>query len=302
VASVQSYILYQMIKLWRRRNPGRAFGPDSYKGVRKMIDANVARIRLPPDIHVEPAVAGGVPGEWVTAPGSRGDRVVLYLHGGGYVAGSPATHRALTAALSRSARARVLALDYRLAPEHPFPAALDDACAAHEWLTGQGLSARQIAIGGDSAGGGLSTATMIRLRDEGKQLPGAAFLLSPWTDLAATGESVRTKAALDPMLVGDIAAYGSFYVGPGGDPFHPLISPLHAELQGLPPLLIQVGTHEVLLDDSVRLATRVREAQGRVELEVWDGMIHVFQAFPGFLPEARRAIDRIGEFLRAELR
>lgn len=301
MASVQSYILYQMLKLWRRRNPGRAFGPDSYLGVRKMIDANVARVRLPPDIHVEPVVAGGVPGEWITAPGSRADRVVLYLHGGGYVAGSPRSHRALTAALSRSARARVLALDYRLAPEHPFPAALDDACAAFAWLIGQGLSARRIAVGGDSAGGGLSAALLVRLRDEGQPLPGAGFLLSPWTDLAATGESVRSKAALDPMLVGDIAAYGSFYVGPGGDPFHPLISPLHADLRGLPPLLIQVGTHEVLHDDSVRLARRLREAEGKVVLEVWDGMIHVFQAFPGFLPEARRAIARIGEFLRAEL-
>jgi len=302
MASLQSHLLYQMIKLWRRRHPGLRPGPDSYRGVRRLLESSAARVRVPPDIHVEPTRAGGVPGEWVTAPGARADRALLYLHGGGYVAGSPASHRALTAAISRAARIRVLAIDYRLAPEHPFPAALDDAVAAYTWLLGQGFSARSIAVGGDSAGGGLTAALLVRLRDEGRPLPAAAFMFSPWTDLAGTGESARTRAKLDPMLVGDLAHFGSFYVGPEGDPKHPLISPIHAELHGLPPLLIQVGTHEVLHDDAVRLAERVRAGRGRAELDVWDGMIHVFQAFPSFLPEARRAIARIGEFLRAELR
>lgn len=300
--SLRSHLLYQMIKLWRRRHPGLRAGPDSYRSVRRLLDSAAARVNLPPDIHVEPADAGGVPGEWVTAPGSRADQVVLYLHGGGYVAGSPASHRALTAAISRAARVRVLAIDYRLAPEHPFPAALDDAAAAYTWLLGQGFRASSIGVGGDSAGGGLTAALLVRLRDAGRPLPGAAFMFSPWTDLAGTGESARTRAGLDPMIVGDLAHHGSFYVGPGGDPRHPLISPIHAALHDLPPLLIQVGTHEVLHDDAARLAERARAAGGRVELDVWHGMIHVFQAFPRFLPEARRAITRIGEFLRAELR
>ncbi|MDC0668816.1 alpha/beta hydrolase [Nannocystis radixulma] len=302
MASLQSRLLYQMIRYWRRRNPIGEFGPDGYRGVRAAIDRGAAEARLPPGIYREATRAGDVPGEWIHAAGARADKVLLYLHGGGYVAGSPATHRALTAALSREARVRVLALDYRLAPEHPYPAALDDALSAYTWLLNQGFSARSIAVGGDSAGGGLTAATLVRLRDTpGARLPAAAFMLSPWADLAGTGESVRTRAALDPMIGGDIAAFGRYYVGPAGDPHDPLISPIHADMRGLPPLLIQVGTREVLHDDAIRLAERVRAGQGKVELEVWDDMIHVFQVFPSLLPEARRAIRRIGQFLQTEL-
>ncbi|MFZ6181946.1 alpha/beta hydrolase [Nannocystis pusilla] len=301
MASLQSHLLYQMIRYWRRRHPIGEFGPDSYKSVRKTIERGVKQGSPPPGVYLEPTRAGDVPGEWIHAVGARADKVLLYLHGGGYVAGSPASHRPLTAALSREARVRVLALDYRLAPEHPYPAALDDAVAAYTWLLDQGYSARSIALGGDSAGGGLAAATLVRLRDAGVPLPAAAFMLSPWADLTGTGESVRTRAALDPMLGGDLAAFARYYVGPDGDPRHPLISPIHADMRGLPPILIQVGTREVLHDDAIRLAERVRAGQGRVELEVWDDMIHVFQVFPGLLPEARRAIRRIGEFLRAEL-
>jgi len=302
MASLQSHLLYQLIRYWRRRNPIGEFGPDGYKGVRKTIERGVAQARLPAGVFLEATHAGGVPGEWIHAVGARADKVLLYLHGGGYVAGSPASHRALTSALSREARVRVLALDYRLAPEHPYPAALDDAMSAYTWLLDQGFPARSIAIGGDSAGGGLTAATLVRLRDTpAMPLPAAAFMLSPWADLAGTGESVRTRAALDPMIGGDLAAFGRYYVGPDGDPQHPLISPIHADMRGLPPLLIQVGTREVLHDDAIRLAERVRAGQGKVELEVWDDMIHVFQVFPSLLPEARRAIRRIGEFLRAEL-
>jgi acetyl esterase/lipase len=302
MASLQSHLLYQMIRYWRRRHPIGEFGPDGYKGVRKTIERGIRQARPPAGVYLEPTRAGGVPGEWIHRVGARADKVLLYLHGGGYVAGSPASHRALTAALSREARVRVLALDYRLAPEHPYPAALDDAMSAYTWLLDQGFTARSIAIGGDSAGGGLTAATLVRLRDTGGvPLPGAAFMLSPWADLAGTGESVRTRAALDPMIGGDLAAFGRYYVGPDGDPRHPLISPIHADMRGLPPILIQVGTREVLHDDATRLAERVRAGQGRVELEVWDDMIHVFQVFPSLLPEARRAIRRIGEFLRTEL-
>lgn len=300
--SIQSRILYQMIRWWRRRSRGLKSGLNNPIAVRKVLAKGARRVRVASDIHVEPASFGALTGEWVTAPGSRGDRALLYLHGGGYVGGSPASHRALTAALSRAARVRVFALDYRLAPEHPYPAALDDAVSAYHWLLGQGLSASSIGLGGDSAGGGLTAATLVRLRDEGAPLPAAAFMLSPWADLEVTGESARTRAARDPMLVGDLAAFARHYIGDAGHPRHPRISPIHAELHDLPPLLIQVGTHEVLFDDAVRLADRVRQHRGRVELEVWDDMIHVFQIFPNFLPEARRAIARIAAFLQAELR
>lgn len=301
MASLQSRLLYQLLRMWRQRNPFGEVGPDSYKGVRRTIERGARQARVPPGVYVEPTRAGGVPGEWVHAVGARADRVLFYLHGGGYVGGSPASHRALTTALSRAARVRVLALDYRLAPEHPYPAALDDAVAAYTWLLDQGFAPGSIAIGGDSAGGGLTAATLVRLRDNGGPMPGAAFMLSPWADLAATGESVRTRAALDPMITGDVAAFARFYVGPDGDPNNPLISPIYADLRGLPPILIQVGTREVLHDDAIRLAERVRAGQGRVELEVWDDMLHVFQVFPTLLPEARRAIGKIGDFLRAEL-
>lgn len=299
--SIQSRILYQMVRWWRSRSKALASGLNNPIAVRKVLAKGARRVRIPPDVHVEPFAADALVGEWVSAPGARADRVLLYLHGGGYVGGSPGSHRALTAALSRRSRLRVCALDYRLAPEHPFPAALDDAVAAYRWLLGQGFHAGSIAIGGDSAGGGLTAATLVRLRDEGIPLPAAAFMFSPWADLEGAGESARTRAALDPMIVGDLAAFGRHYVGPDGDARDPRISPIHAALHGLPPILIQVGTREVLFDDAVRLAARVRQSEGRVELDVWDDMIHVFQVFPSFLPEARRAIDKVATFLQREL-
>lgn len=299
--SLQSHLLVQMFKYWRRRHPARGPARESWVGVRRLMADAAARTRVPPDIHVEPVVAGGVPAEWVHAPGARADRALLYLHGGGYVAGSPGSHRGLAAALSRAARVRVLSLDYRLAPEHPFPAAVHDAAAGYQWLLGEGFSPRGLAIAGDSAGGGLSAATLVYLRDQGAPLPAAGVLLSPWADLEATGASITARAADDLVLVGaGVGEFGRLYAGEG-DVRHPLISPIHADLRGLPPLLIQVGTREVLFDDAVRLSERVRDAGGRVELEVWEGMLHVFQIFVTLLPEARQAVQKIAGFLRAEL-
>jgi epsilon-lactone hydrolase len=253
----------------------------------------------PPDIKSERVNAGGVDAEWVSAPGAETDRAVLYLHGGGYVIGSVKTHRDLMGRVSRGAHARVLGLNYRLAPENPFPAAVDDALSAYRWLLAQGLKPERIAVAGDSAGGGLVVATLVAIRDAKLHLPAAGVCLSPWVDLEGIGESMKTRAQADPVvqreaLVGMAQAYLQ-----GKDPRTPLAAPLYADLKGLPPLLIQVGDAETLLDDSNRLAERAREAGVQVKLEVWPEMIHVWQLFAGFLPEGQRAIDGIAEFISA---
>ena len=253
---------------------------------------------VPVDITCEKVSAGGVPAEWVTAPDAR-DRTLLYLHGGGYVIGSPNSHRDLAGRLSRASGARVLVLDYRLAPEHPFPAAVDDALAAYRWLLSQGHAPDRIVIGGDSAGGGLTLATLVALRDAGQPLPAAGVCLSPWTDLAGTGESLRTKAQVDPMVQWSrLSQYAAAYLGKQ-DARTPLASPLFADLRGLPPLLIQVGTAETLLDDAARVVERAKAAGVDVTYEAWDDMIHVFQAFAMLLPEGQQAIEKIGAFICA---
>ena len=248
-----------------------------------------------------PARAGGVDAEWLDAPGARTDRAVLYLHGGGYVLGSVGSHRDMIARLSAAASARALGLNYRLAPEHPFPAAVEDAVAAYRWLLEQGFAPGRLAIAGDSAGGGLTAATLVALRDRGVPLPGAAVLLSPWVDLEGTGESMNGGGADDPMVRKElVATMGPTYLA-GGNARAPLASPLYADLRGLPPLLIQVGRREVLLDDALRFAQQAQRASVEVTLEVWPGMIHVWQIFANELEEGREAVERIGAYLRARL-
>ncbi|MFN8544987.1 MAG: alpha/beta hydrolase [Candidatus Binatia bacterium] len=267
--------------------------------MRAGIEALTAAIPLPDDVLREPVTAAGVPAEWVTAAGAAPDAALLYLHGGGYVIGSITTHRDLAARLSRAAGARVLVIDYRLAPEHPHPAALEDATAAYRWLLDEGHSPARLAVAGDSAGGGLTVATLVALRDAGVPLPSAGVCLSPWVDLEGTGESMRTKADADPMVdAGGLRQMAAMYLG-GQDPRTPLAAPLHADLRGLPPLLIHVGTAETLLDDSTRLADRAQAAGVDVTLELWEDMIHVFHAFAAILPEGQEAIERVGGFLRA---
>jgi acetyl esterase/lipase len=254
--------------------------------------------RPPAGTLVEAVDAGGVPAEWVVAAGVAGERTVLYLHGGAYQMGSPATLRHMIALLSAAAQARVLSVGYRLAPEHPFPAAVDDAAAAYRWLLGAGTDPRAVAFAGDSAGGGLALGTLVALRDAGAPRPAAVAALSPWTDLALTGESLVTRAAADVMIKpGSMAETAGIYLS-GQDPRHPYASPLYADLRGLPPLLLHVGDAEVLLDDSTRLAARARAAGVEVTLEVWDEMPHVWHAFTGLLPEADQAIGRVGSWLR----
>jgi len=256
----------------------------------------------PPDgTRCVPVVAGGVPAEWVTGPGRTDGGTLLYLHGGSYVLGSVVTHRALVARLAAACEATGLLVDYRLAPEHQFPAAVDDACEAYRWLLARGIDAGRIVIAGDSAGGGLAAATLVALRDAGARLPAAAVLLSPWVDLEGTGESLATNADADPMIDRDgLLRAAAAYLG-GADPSTPLAAPLHADLRALPPILIQVGEQEALLDDAVRFAARAHAAGVDVRLERWAEMIHVWQAFAPLLPEAEAALEQVGEFVRAQL-
>jgi epsilon-lactone hydrolase len=263
---------------------------------RRAVGAAVAP-QPPPGTLVEPADADGVPAEWVVAAGVNSGRVVVYFHGGAYQMGSPATLRHMIAVISAAAQARVLSVDYRLAPEHPFPAAVEDAVTAYRWLLASGVDPASVAFAGDSAGGGLALAALVAVRDCGHPLPRAAVGLSPWTDLALTGESLRTRAKADVMLQpSGMPETAALYLA-GQDPRHPHASPLYARWDGLPPILLQVGDAEVLLDDSTRLAAKARAAGVDVTLEVWDEMPHVWHAWAGLLPEADQAIGRVGHWL-----
>ena len=270
----------------------------SVEELRAQMEVSLTQFQLPTDVRCESVNAGGVPAEWITTPGVVAERVIHYLHGGGYVMGSVSTHREMVSRLSRAASARVLIIDYRLAPENPFPAALDDSIAALRWLISIGVDPARLVIAGDSAGGGLTVATLVALRDAGKPLPRAAICLSPWVDLECLGESMATKAEIDPVVTRDsVLMLAKAYLG-DTNPRTPLASPLYADLAGLPPLLIQVGTTEALFDDAKRLADRARAAGVDVTLEPWDDMIHMWHMFAAMLPEGRQAIDRIGEFIR----
>ncbi len=256
---------------------------------------------LPADVAVQPDNADGVPVEWVDVPESDRKAVLLYFHGGGYAIGSLNTHRHLVADLARAGGVRGLSVGYQLAPEHPFPAAIEDATAAYRWLLAQGIDPWRIVIGGDSAGGGLTLATLIALRDAGEPLPAAAVLLSPWTDLAAESESVTSKADVDPMLTpNDLHRYARWYVG-DMDTKTPLASPLYAHLSGLPPLLIHVGTAEILLDDAVKLAERARNAGVEVVLDVKEDLIHVWHYFAQLVPEGEESVRDVGAFIRGHI-
>jgi acetyl esterase/lipase len=253
-------------------------------------------------VSCERVSAAGVGGEWIAGSNARHDKAILYFHGGGFRLGSVSSHRELIARIAEISGCRVLAINYRLAPEHRFPAPLEDAIAAYSWMLGQGLSPENIAFAGDSAGGNLVLAVMLSLRERGAPLPAAAVLMSPWTDLAATGESYVSRADADPIHQRPmILALAKNYLGGDGDPRDPMASPLYAELAGLPPMLIQVGDRETVLGDSVMFAEKARAAGIDVELQVWDGMIHVFQMFGAELPEARRAIDSIAKFINRHL-
>jgi monoterpene epsilon-lactone hydrolase len=251
---------------------------------------------------VTPVAAGSVSAAWVASPNARAGSAVLYFHGGGFQVGSTKSHRELMACISATAGSRVLGIDYRLAPEDRFPAALQDALEAYRWMLEQDLRAEDIAVAGDSAGAGLALSMMLSLRDSGRPLPAAAVLMSAWTDLTASGASYESRAALDPIHRKPmILAMARNYLGTDIDPRDPSASPLFGDLRGLPPMLIQVGDHETVLSDSTMFADKARASGVQVELEVWEDMIHVFQQFPADLVEAREAIESIGAFLKKHL-
>ncbi|MCB0210935.1 MAG: alpha/beta hydrolase [Anaerolineae bacterium] len=249
---------------------------------------------------VETVDIDGLYSEWLIPPNANAHRAVLYLHGGGYEVGSCTSHRAIVSYLAGACQARTLLPNYRLAPEYPFPAGLEDALYAYAWLLSQGYAAKNLVVMGDSAGGGLTLATLLSLLEQGSPLPSATVLLSPWTDLAMTGASIRSRAGVEPMLrLGLVEKAARKYCG-DHDPHHPLISPLYANLHGLPPMLIHVGDDEILLDDSTRLADRAQAAGGDVTAKVWPGMWHFFHwSAMHNVVESKQAIVEIAAFVGA---
>jgi acetyl esterase/lipase len=294
VASWQAHLAVLVLKLQVKR---RIRYETSVHRARAMM--NRVTHKVPAGVVAVPATIGGVPGEWLRPANGAAAGTLLYLHGGGYFACSPETHRPITGGFARSGL-DVFAPAYRLAPEHPFPAAIDDAVAVYRGLLASGIPASGITVAGDSAGGGLAMALLLSLRDAGDELPAAAVLFSPWTDLAGTGASLQSNSERDAMFAGEgmdraVAPYLA-----GQDPRHPLASPLYAELGRLPPLLIHVGTYEVLLDDSARLADRARAAGTAVTLRTWPVVPHVWQLFP--IPEAAQSMTSAASFLHGALR
>jgi monoterpene epsilon-lactone hydrolase len=272
--------------------------PPSVQETRTGFEAMAGLFGTPEGLRSESIDAGGVPGEWIDMPASRADRLVLYLHGGGYVIGSLATHRGMAGRIAQASGARGLAIDYRLAPEHPFPAALDDALAAYRFALSSGFAPERIAIAGDSAGGGLTLATLLALRDAGDPLPAAGVCMSPWADLEGNSGSARDPQTDDPMIrLEGLQEMGRHYLA-GEDPKHPHAAPVYASYGGLPPLFVLVGTRELLHDDSLRVAEKARAAGVDLSLEVGEGLIHVWPFFGDQVPEAVESVARIGDFVR----
>lgn len=268
---------------------------------RKFDPPQFLRPPVPPYAEISPVNDNGVVGEYVAVRDTTVQRTIYYLHGGGYVFGSPALYRPFTATLAKAAQAKVLALDYRLAPEHRFPAAVDDAVAGYRWLLAQGTRPAHTLLAGDSAGGGLTLATLVRLRAEGLPLPAAAVLFSPWTDLAGTGKSLQANDATDAMFYGDaLKWFAPIYLGKASA-LEALASPLYADLKGLPPLQVFVSKSECLLDDSLRLVAKARAAGVSVDLHAWDNLPHVWPVAVRFLPEARAALQLIVQFIERQL-
>nr|ABY60417.1 esterase B [uncultured bacterium] len=292
--------LFMRMTIKRQIHKDQALDPVE---LRAMVDKQAGRMKWPDFIDVEEVSANGVRALWVTPPDAHPDKVFYYLHGGGYVFCAPdTTHKDLIWRLAVACKCKVLAIDYRLAPENPFPAAIEDSVAGYRYLLDQGYDAGAIGIGGDSAGGGLTFGSLFQFKEEGLPLPACAVGLSPWTDLLATGETVQTNLKSDLLIPGDkIAELAQMYYA-DSDPRIPQASPLYGDYTGMPPTLIQVSDVEVLLDDSRRLAAKIDAAGVPVALDVWHNLPHVWQAISRFLPEGRAAIKDIGMFVRGHLR
>lgn len=267
--------------------------------MRKQLDSFSRLLRRARGVRIEPTKVADLPSEWLRPQNAPEDKVLLYLHGGAYILGSCASHRALASHIARAAGINALLPEYRLAPEHRFPAAIDDAVAVYRALLASGKRPENIVIAGDSAGGGLAVAALLSLRHTGDPLPAAAVLLSPFLDVTASGETARTRAERDPWFhAEDMQAVVRYYCG-AAEVRNPLVSPVFANVAGLPPVYIQVGDDEILLSDSTRFADKLQAAGNKVNIEVWPEMWHVFQLFVGRMPEARQAVNKIGDYLRA---
>ena len=254
------------------------------------------------NITVEKINMEGIQAEWlIPFPSSaHSEKVILYLHGGGYITGSIEDHRMMCGLLANATETKVLIPEYRLAPEHPFPAALDDALKVYQWLLDQGYSSTNMIIAGDSAGGGLSVATVLALKEKSGSLPAAVVCLSPWADLALTGQSHTTKAKAEAILNKDVLHEWALCYTDESNLTNPLVSPIHGDFHGFPPLLIQVGSEEILLDDSILLAEKAKSAGVDVTLKIWDGMWHVWQALGDLIPENKKTFEEIGQFVQRQ--
>jgi epsilon-lactone hydrolase len=282
----------------RHKLAGRERSPDIAQR-RRDFDAMGGAYPTAADVKVEAVTASGVPAEWTTTPDAQSDAAVLFVHGGGYVVGSLLSHRHMVSEIGRAAHARTLALHYRLAPEHPFPAPVEDTIAGYRFLLAQGLRPGRIAIAGDSAGGGLTVAALVAIRDAGLPQPACGWCISPWVDMQAIGGSMTDNAGRDPSVQKDaILEMARYYMGTA-DPRSPLAAPLYADLRGIAPLFIQVGSVETLLDDSIRLARRAGLADVPVDLQIWPEMMHVWHIYSAELKAGRGAIEAGGAFIRS---
>lgn len=294
MASLRANFFNWYIKATFRSKPIHLVPPKALReGAEKL-----APVRPPSGVTMKILDDGPVSGEWHRSENAVAGRTILYLHGGGYVFGSPKSHRDATFALAKEAASEVFSLDYRMAPEHPFPAAVDDAISAYEWLLAEGRNPKSLVIGGDSAGGGLTLALLLSIKQRGLPMPAGALLYSPWTDLAATGASLTANEESDVMFKAIYISEGAKrYLG-DADPTTPLASPLYGDLSGLPPMMIFASNSEILLDDSVRLHDRLKSAGVTSELHLEDGLCHVWPIFPGRFPEAIAAVKKAAAFIQ----
>ncbi len=294
--------LDKVIESYRVRAQARLTAPRwSVDDDRASYERATADFPLGKNIEIERISAGGVTAEWVCIPGDDISGTLLYLHGGGYVIGSSRTHRSMLARMSAAAKIQVLGLDYRLAPEHVFPAPVEDSIAAYRWLLSEGVEPGNIVVGGESAGGALVVSLMVALRYLGEPLPAAGICISPWADLEQSGGTMSTNAEVDPAVNRErLQAFADNYLG-GKDPRAPLASPIYADMAGLPPLLIMAGSVEVLVDDAKRLAAKGTQDGVDATLEIWDDMPHNWQMYAHILPEAQQTIDRIAVFIREHI-
>ena len=302
--SLRSYFLTSLLRLVFKRHKPSSVPIEKQRA--DFIKMMARTFKPQPDVSYEVSELGSVAGEWVRHGQDNGQRSLLYLHGGGYMLGCPEAYRDLTGRLAIAAAADLFVADYRLAPEDPFPAALEDALACYRALINDGIPASSITIAGDSAGGGLTLATLVALREAGDPLPAAAVCLSPWSDLNFTGPTMTINSGSDPMLTaGTLGAMADAYAGTipdGQDRTNPRMSPYYGDLSGLPPILIQVGSDEILLDDARRVAEKITHSGRQVTLNIWPGMPHVWQMFAALIPEGREAITDIGEYVQANTR